>query len=96
MIEITDPRSYLASFAGKEQAALKEAIETRKLEVSWRSIFIGAVLLTKREVRSGHASSRVSGQEATTVLRYSGARNRARVFGDNICRKKLFDARHSA
>src|SRR3989344_2216899 len=38
MTDITDRKSYLAPFKGKEKAALKDAIETRKLEVDlyWR------------------------------------------------------------
>ena len=38
MTDIKDAQSFLAPFAGKEPAALKEAIETRKLEVDlyWR------------------------------------------------------------
>ncbi len=38
MIDINDRKSYLAPFAGKEEAALKEAMEARKLEVDlyWR------------------------------------------------------------
>ena len=31
MTDITDRKSYLAPFKGKEKAALKDAIETRKL-----------------------------------------------------------------
>ncbi|MBI4006526.1 MAG: hypothetical protein HY356_07635 [Gammaproteobacteria bacterium] len=38
MTDVTDLKSYLAPFEGKEQDALKDAIETRKLEVDlyWR------------------------------------------------------------